>query len=70
MCRAGIPCNADQVLRIDPESKEVSTFGSLPPGKNKYQGGVLAKDGCIYCIPENAERVLRIDPETDQTSLL
>jgi hypothetical protein len=58
----GIPCNSNEVLRIDPVRLEVSTFGKLPPGKDKYQGGVLAPDGSIYCVPENARDVLKITP--------
>jgi hypothetical protein len=39
----------------------VSTFGSLS-GTNKWRGGVLAPNGCIYGIPHDSTTVLKIDP--------
>ena len=51
------------VLRINPETAECSFIGGdLGTMEDKYQGGFLAHDGCIYCIPENAEHVMRIHP--------
>jgi len=59
----GVPCDAPNVLRINPETGECSFIGGdLGLMEDKYQGGFLAHDGCIYCIPENAEHVMRIHP--------
>ena len=44
------------------------TFGNLPNDGEKYQGGVLAPNGKIYCIPGKANDVLVIDPLTDTTT--
>jgi len=41
----GIPGNAKRVLRIDPDSSEVSYIGPSFGGKYKWLRGVLAKDG-------------------------
>uniref|UniRef100_A0A7S0GIA0 Uncharacterized protein n=1 Tax=Proboscia inermis TaxID=420281 RepID=A0A7S0GIA0_9STRA len=30
--------------------------------KDKFEGGVLGSDGCIYCIPLRAKRLIRIVP--------
>ena len=38
-----------------------TTFGSLS-GSEKWDGGALAPDGCIYGIPYNSTSVLKIDP--------
>lgn len=61
---AGIPQNADSVLRIDPATLEVSTLGTLPSGGWKWHGGVVSPDGVIYSLPAHADSVLRIDPRT------
>ena len=42
----------------------LSLIGGPLPGREKYLGGALGKDGKIYAIPGFARRVLRIDPET------
>ena len=31
-------------------------------GKDKFEGGVMGSDGCIYCIPLRAKRVLKVVP--------
>ena len=65
------PCNANRVLKFDPETQQLPRlvgdgFGGF--GK-KWQGGALATDGAIYCIPYyyitpyiSTSRVLAIDP--------
>ena len=59
----GVPSDSSCILRIDPRTDAVTTFGHgcVPSDKNKWQGGVLAPDGCVYCIPADARSVLRID---------
>ncbi|KAL3793059.1 hypothetical protein HJC23_003067 [Cyclotella cryptica] len=69
----GMPSDATSVLRINIENDEVNTFGYVKSScdngetgggyleKNKWQGGVLGKDGFVYAVPSNARGVLRID---------
>ncbi len=42
------------------QDDSVSTFGNLAGGINKWAGGVLAPNGCIYGIPYNSASVLKI----------
>ena len=62
----GVPSDCGTVLRINPLTDEVTTFGSLSSDKNKWQGAVLAPNNLIYAIPCNANSVLRIDPNTEE----
>eukprot|EP00566_Odontella_aurita_P003283 CAMPEP_0113538406 /NCGR_PEP_ID=MMETSP0015_2-20120614/7346_1 /TAXON_ID=2838 /ORGANISM="Odontella" /LENGTH=971 /DNA_ID=CAMNT_0000437973 /DNA_START=28 /DNA_END=2943 /DNA_ORIENTATION=- /assembly_acc=CAM_ASM_000160 len=61
----GLPSNADSVLKIDPETQRVSTFGSdtgLLDGAWKYHGGQMyPPTRKLYAVPANAGRVLKID---------
>ena len=58
-----IPCDADAVLRIDPATDDVTTFGGpLPPGREKWEGGVVGRDGVMYCMPQQCKYALKIDP--------
>ena len=41
-------------------------LGGLPAGKNKWQGGVLGRDGNIYCIPCDASAVLCVHVATGE----
>ena len=63
-----MPCNATNVLKIEtgPEPK-VSFFGELSPSRQKWYGGILAPDGCIYCVPNCADQVLKIVPGPEPT---
>ena len=71
-CCLALPCNSEDgcVLKIDPETATVSTFGT-PPKQVKqgwlYHGGNLASDGYIYAIPATAPRVMKIDPRQETT---
>lgn len=67
-CIYGIPANATTILKIDPTTDTVSTFGSLSSATGKWIGGMLGLDGKIYCIPSNASTILVIDPTNDTTS--
>lgn len=63
-CIYGIPCNARRVAKFDPSDKSLVEIGpDLGRAMWKWQGGVLANDGCIYCLrsgnPDNS--VLKID---------
>uniref|UniRef100_A0A7S4V5L1 Uncharacterized protein n=1 Tax=Ditylum brightwellii TaxID=49249 RepID=A0A7S4V5L1_9STRA len=67
-CCLALPSNAPSILKINPETNDVFTFGGPMPGKGwMYHGGNLASDGLVYAIPANATRVLVIDPRTDET---
>ena len=49
-------------------SQTTSTFGSFGTDSYKWEGGVLAPNGKIYCIPRNATTVLEIDPVNQTTA--
>ena len=55
----GIPCRAHHVLKIDVDAKEVVTLmdGDLSEyGDNKWIGGALGSDSCIYGTPACASQ--------------
>ena len=62
--------NATRVLKIDPRKNEISYIGPSYPGIQKWYGGLLGSDGCIYGIPHNATGVLKINPVTQSCSIL
>jgi len=64
-----MPYNSTQVLEIDPETQNVTLFGSLSSDNGKWAGGVLAPNGKIYGIPFSSTQILEIDPETQNTTL-
>ncbi|CAD7928562.1 unnamed protein product [Amoebophrya sp. A120] len=70
----GVPCNADQVLKIDIQKNgEITMFGDkdlLTQDAAKWYGGQMALDGSMYAIPQNSSRVLRICPKTESVSLI
>jgi len=75
----GIPGSASNVLKIVPNTGEVSLLGqlrgpfmksSIPANKFKWLRGILAGDGAIYGIPSNAEAVLKIDPSTGEVATM
>ena len=39
-------------------------------GKNRWYGGILGVDGCVYAPPYAATGVLRIDPRTDSVDMI
>ncbi len=70
-----MPSDASSVLHINVQNDVVTTFGCIENSdptrmnadgtkyveKNKFQGGVLGRDGFIYALPSNAKGILRID---------
>jgi hypothetical protein len=63
-CIYGMPSDATTILRIDPFKNEATTFGNVPVGQNKFQGGVLSSvDNCVYAVPADSDCVLRIDTD-------
>ena len=76
-CVYGIPGTANTVLKIDPATDTVTTFGSvsavtgITTAQNSYFDGVLVGSD-IYCVPHdgaiNPEPVLVINTSTDTLS--
>jgi hypothetical protein len=77
-----MPSDATSVLHINVMNDAVTTFGCIENSdptrinadgtkyieKNKFQGGVLGRDGFIYALPSNSKGILRIDtrPVSDE----
>ena len=53
------------MLCIDVASQTVYTVGGGLSGFEKWEGGVLAADGAMYCIPLKSKYILKINPEGD-----
>lgn len=72
-CVYSIPLAADTVLRIDTKEEEpkVTTWKLPSPfnGLAKWEGGVIATNGIMYCMPNNHKAVLRIEPSFRGTTL-
>lgn len=62
-CVYGIPLKAESIVRIVPETGEVSCIQPCGPlkGLNKWEGGVEA-GGALFCMPLKARSVLKIAP--------
>ena len=51
-CIYGIPYNARRVVKFDPADKSLTEIGpDLGEGYGKWMGGVLDRNGSIYCMP-------------------
>jgi hypothetical protein len=51
-CCLALPSNATCVLKINPKTNEVTTFGELTEDCGwLYHGGNLLSDGFVYAIP-------------------
>lgn len=77
-CLYGIPQRATGVLRIIPakvldedldqesvsdDHVDIMDCGQdLTAGKDKFEGGVLGQDGCIYCIPLRSRICVKVIP--------
>lgn len=61
-----VPYDATTVLIHNPDTGEAyqTTFGLDLSGGAKWRGGVLGRDGRVYCVPYTATTVLVIDPVT------
>jgi hypothetical protein len=75
LCLA-LPCNAPCVLKVDPATGQVTTFGHdviSQCGSDSwfYHGGnYVHGSGWVYAIPANAERVLKFHPVTEEVAFL
>lgn len=47
-------------MKINVETDHCETQGFTGTDKNKWQGGILGRDNCIFCIPANGLNVCRI----------
>lgn len=63
-----LPCNASQVLRIDPLTRTTDFIGPKLQDKLQWYGGLLGADGCIYGMPNCASQVIKINPRTQEVS--
>jgi len=68
-CVYCIPANGRHVARIattssstDDDYYAVQLIGDLPATKDKWQGGHVGRDGCLYFINENGYRILKVVP--------
>jgi hypothetical protein len=63
-CIYWLPCDANRVLKLDPETQQLPSLVGVDLGQGdfKWMGGALAPDGKIYCIPYYSTQILVIDP--------
>lgn len=66
------PSNAEYVLKVSLDgSDRVEEIGPpLSDGQNKWYGGIVGVDGCVYAPPYTATGVLRINPKNDAVEVL
>jgi hypothetical protein len=58
----GIPSNARRVVKFNPIDKSFTEIGpDLGDGEDKWECGVRANNGRIYCAPFGADHILKID---------
>ena len=50
-CCLCLPCNAPSVLKINPATNEVKSFGEIGEQGWLYHGGNVGSDGYVYAIP-------------------
>jgi hypothetical protein len=53
-------CDTSAILKINVTTDYCDTQGFAGRDKNKWQGGILGRDNCIYTIPANGIHVCRI----------
>ena len=71
----GLPCWAEEILKIHTATNKVETFGfddiAKDPAKRwKWHGGQMLNNGYIYGVPANAERVVKIHPYKNTVELI
>jgi len=62
------PDTSETIVRIKIAVEEVGD--NLGNQENKWRGGVVGRDGCVYGIPCWATRVLKFDPSSNTNSLI
>ncbi|KAG7373265.1 hypothetical protein IV203_033989 [Nitzschia inconspicua] len=58
-------CDTSAILKINVQTDHCNTQGFAGVDRNKWQGGILGRDNCVYTIPANGVHVCRI--ATDPT---
>jgi hypothetical protein len=58
------------VIKINPETQEVTTIGGPFEGRQKWYGGLKSSNGCIYGIPQRASGIIKIDPQTQAVTTI
>lgn len=53
-------CDTSAILKINVVTDHCETQGFAGEDRNKWQGGILGRDNCIYTIPANGMHVCRI----------
>lgn len=74
-CCLALPCNSPSILKINPATDEVYTFGEnalrqCGASGWLFHGGNLAKNSWVYAIPANAGRVFKFHPLTDEIAFI
>jgi hypothetical protein len=73
-CIYGIPCDARRVVKFNPVDNSLTEIGpDLGEREWKWVCGVLADNGCIYCIPsghDGSNQILKIDSINGTVTLL
>jgi hypothetical protein len=72
-CIYGIPSYACRVVKFNPVDNSLTEIGpDLGAAQYKWHSGVLADNGCIYCIPSGygSEQFLKIDTINGTVTLL
>jgi hypothetical protein len=75
-CCLALPSNEPSILKINPATNEVYSFGQETLARYAargwlYHGGNLAEcNGCVYAIPANANRVIKINPMSDEVTFI
>jgi len=66
-----IPAESNTSKPSTRATKDVAVASATPLSQtNKWYGGILGNDNCIYGVPYSASNVLRIDANTDEVTLL
>ncbi len=61
-CVYGIPLCGRNVLRVHLATQTVTTVGGPFPQLGQWEGGVVDRDGTLFCMPLCSKFVLRIAP--------
>ena len=57
-----IPCDAAQILVLNPRTRALSMLGELGDARHKFQGCATGPDGTIWALPESCPHIMRITP--------
>jgi hypothetical protein len=60
----GIPSTSSTILKINPATDEITTWGENSSTPTKWLGGTLTPKGTIYCNPYCSNEILKINNPT------